>query len=196
MADGAFSGGPAGHNCMSLFRSTPPGFVVFGEKCRALRQVVYCSDLTLCSTVPMPPKRRKCNSVSSTHDEAPSKDATLLQAAAEDFDVLDPAKAISEGSGGRSAGLARTCVDSKSTPGPRYLHDGSNDFVLGLARRGACQPLGAVGGGSGGGGVCEVGQASLTSISSRLSCCPIQRSTFFLLLSCISPANSSSSRMK
>ncbi|KAG5292386.1 hypothetical protein I7I48_04463 [Histoplasma ohiense] len=35
-----------------------------------------------------------------------------------------------------------------------------------------------------------------TSISSKLSCCEIQRRTFFLLLSCISPANSNSSRMK
>lgn len=36
---------------------------------------------------------------------------------------------------------------------------------------------------------------SLTSMSSRESCCPIQRNTFFLLLSCSSPASNSSSRM-
>lgn len=36
----------------------------------------------------------------------------------------------------------------------------------------------------------------LTSMSSRLSCAPMTRSTFFLLLSCISPAINSSSRMK
>lgn len=36
----------------------------------------------------------------------------------------------------------------------------------------------------------------LTSMSSKLSCWLMQRSTFFLLLSCISPASNSSSRMK
>jgi hypothetical protein len=38
--------------------------------------------------------------------------------------------------------------------------------------------------------------AALTSMSSSPSCWLMHRSTFFLLLSCISPANSSSSRMK
>jgi len=71
------------------------------------------------------------------------------------------------------------------------LHDLGNDVVLGLSRRCAsameCVDVTVAG---------EALQSSLTSMSSRLSCWPMHLSTFFLLLSCISPANSSSSRMK
>ena len=40
------------------------------------------------------------------------------------------------------------------------------------------------------------GEELLTSISSKLSCWLMYRNTFFLLLSCISPAIKSSSKMK
>lgn len=40
------------------------------------------------------------------------------------------------------------------------------------------------------------GGKKLTSISSKLSCWLIHRRTFFLLVSCISPAINNSSRMK
>jgi hypothetical protein len=71
------------------------------------------------------------------------------------------------------------------------LHDLRNDIVLGLTtRRVSHLALWVRRSGP------ESHHTSLTSISSRLSCCPMHRNTFFLLLSCISPASRSSSRMK
>jgi hypothetical protein len=74
---------------------------------------------------------------------------------------------------------------------PLSLHDLGVEVVLDLGRSRDGQRQG---------GRAEAredqGPSSLTSMSSRLSCWPMQRSTFFLLDSCISPASSSSSRMK
>lgn len=71
------------------------------------------------------------------------------------------------------------------------LHDLGDDVILGLAQERRVSHMALWVRRSD-----EVDQASLTSMSSRLSCWPIHLNTFFLLLSCISPASRSSSRMK
>lgn len=87
----------------------------------------------------------------------------------------------------------------------RSLHDLGDHVFLNLGQRALARVR--LGGGHGpwerGRGMSvsidrEEGRSSvrLTSISSRLSCWLIQRRTFFLLLSCISPASNSSSSMK
>lgn len=126
------------------------------------------------------PNRTPCNAVCPC--DAMLQDAAILQASLEILNCLEPGDTVSDGS--------RICSKMADM---EMLHDLRVDVVLGLGRGGrvsATWRSGRVEENE------DQGPISLTSISSRLSCCPMHRSTFFLLLSCISPASSSSSRMK